>query len=89
MTVYLDKKYICHAEPRDEYREAEHPYFDTVCKEAISCYRYIPERDFIQCIDSRSADMAQVLHENAELEQQLADIIEEIYSADIKRMQEE
>lgn len=53
MKVYLDSKNICHAKPKEGYVEAEHPFFDSVPELAIDCYKFIPERNFIQCIDSK------------------------------------
>ena len=52
MKVYLDENNICHREYKQGYREAEHEFFDTIAEMAIECYRFIPEQNFIQCIDS-------------------------------------
>ena len=53
MKVYLDNKNICHSKPKEGYREAEHPFFDTIPELAIDCYKFIPEHNFIQCVDSK------------------------------------
>lgn len=52
MKVYLDENNICHKDFKDGYREAEHPFFDTVPETAIDCYKFVPEQCFIQCVDS-------------------------------------
>ena len=54
MKVYLDEQNICHADNKDGYIEAEHTFFDAVPKCAFECYRYLPEFEFIQCIDSQT-----------------------------------
>lgn len=57
MKVYLDSNHICHAEPQEGYVEAEHDYFDNIAPMAFPYYRYIPEHNFIQCMDSQCADV--------------------------------
>lgn len=54
MKVYLDINSVCHVENKEGYTEAEHAFFDGVPKCAFECYRYFPESNFIQCIDSKT-----------------------------------
>lgn len=63
MKVYLDSNYICHTEPHEGYTEAENAYFDNISPDAFPCYRFIPERNFIQCMDSQRADAIQGRYE--------------------------
>lgn len=72
MKVYIDSNNICHAEPHEGYTEAEHEYFDTVAPDAFPCYRFIPDRNFIQCMDSVRADAIQRQYEINDLKRALA-----------------
>lgn len=72
MKVYISENYICHAEPIEGYTEAEHEYFNNVAPDAFSCYRFIPDRNFIQCIDSIKADAIQRQYEINDLIRALA-----------------
>ena len=52
MIVYLDENNIVHKEYKEGYTQAQHPFFDSVPELALSCYKFIPEKNFIQCINS-------------------------------------
>ena len=76
-TVYIDNNYMCHTERKDGYREAQHEFFDNVPVEAVRFYKFIPERNFIQCVDVLGAMWQDCTTEEAtaeDYEQALAEL---------------
>lgn len=49
MIVYIDSNYKCYKDNAPGRRAVEHPFFDRLPIAAIECYKYNPERQFIQC----------------------------------------
>ena len=52
MKIYIDSNYKCYKDNAPGRREVEHPFFDGLPIGAIGCYKYNPERQFIQCYKS-------------------------------------
>lgn len=57
MKVYLDNNNMCHLTFKEGYREAEHEYFNTIPPLCVEYYKFIPERNFIQCTNSTACDL--------------------------------
>lgn len=62
-TIYIDSDYLCHAENAEGRTQIETDIFDNVSDVALECYKFIPAHDgkvdFIQCFDSKTADVLQ------------------------------
>lgn len=75
-TIYLDFDFICHADYAEGRTPVETAALDNVCDAALPCYIYVPEGksytkpngntvkgEFVQCFDSRAADLIRVQYE--------------------------
>lgn len=71
-TIYIDGNFICHADYADGRAAVETDALDNVCDAALVCYIYVPvdesytkpngntvKGEFIQCFDTRVANMLQ------------------------------
>lgn len=74
--IYIDSNFICHSDYAEGRTAVETAALDNVCDAALICYIYVPEGEtyikpngnrvegeFIQCFDSRVAEMLQRQYE--------------------------
>ena len=79
MKLYIDDKNMCHLERKEGYREVESHFFDSIPPLAIEYYKFIPEKNFIQCTNSFACDLITKQYKASE----------EKYDKIIKELQEE
>jgi hypothetical protein len=100
MKVYIDKDFRIHLSNKDDYREIETDFFDGRCKEYIEGYRYVPEGESWTRADGvvfagrmispwksyGELATAQAAYERgqAEADETIAAMIEDIYSMDME-----
>ena len=71
-TIYIDDSFICHSDYAEGRTAVQTTALDNVCDEALRFYIYVPvgstctmpngitgKGEFVQCVNSASADMAQ------------------------------
>lgn len=66
-TIYIDSDYVCHAENAPGRTAVETDILDNVCDYALPFYIFAPAHsdkvDFVQCINSKVADIVQAQYE--------------------------
>lgn len=75
-TIYIDDSFTCHSDYVEGRTAVQTTVLDNVCDEALRFYIYVPvgstctmpngitvKGEFIQCFDSRAADLLQAQYE--------------------------
>lgn len=74
--IYLDANNICHLNPIPNGKEIETSIFDEINDNAVECYRFIPEQNFVQCIDSKTSFISTIQSEYLILKDRYEEIME-------------
>ena len=100
MTIYIDSDFKCHASDDGTMRAVETDFFDSRCSEFIEGYRYVPAGETWTRADgqtftgemitpwrdysSLAAIQAAVDRAQAQSDEELASLVEEIYINDME-----
>ncbi len=100
MTIYIDSDYKCHVTDDGTRRAFELPFFDSKCAEFIEGYRYVPSGETWTRADGQvfagemiapcenysqlAAIQAAVDRTQAQADEEIAALIEEIYINDME-----